>query len=182
MSVLKRKRSQSKMEYVANGYSIEKHSIDFVKRLSVKNARIYQDAIVRLAVLQADMAYIANEIYPTNTAEYQVRRILLGVSMAVLHALDKRMADVYEMLMLNPQEAFSRQNGKPIPNAEAIRILEQLAENLGTMIDTQDALLKGVRDSDKARASALPPADPALPAVLPNAIKALSDSLMGLFL
>lgn len=169
------------MEYVTNGYAIEKYSLDFTKRLSTKNARIFQEPITRLAMLQADAAYIANEIYPTNRAEYQLRRMLLGVSMATLHALDKRMADVYEILNVNPSDAFNRQNGKPIPKAEAQRILDKLAEELGVMIDTQDALIKGVRDSDKERFSRLPPADPALSSVLSGSVKALSDSLITMF-
>jgi len=171
MSVLKNKRNQSPMEYVTNGYAVEKYSIDFTKRLSTK----------RLAMLQSDLAYIANEIYPTNRAEYQVRRALLSVSTAVLHALDKRMADVYENLMVNPSDAFNRQNGKPIPQAEAVRILDKLADDLGNMIDKQDALLKGVRDSDKERFSKLPPADPEIANVLSGSVKALADSLIGLF-
>lgn len=169
------------MEYVTNGYAVEKYSIDFTKRLSTKNARIYQKPVTRLAMLQSDLAYIANEIYPTNRAEYQVRRALLSVSTAVLHALDKRMADVYENLMVNPSDAFNRQNGKPIPQAEAVRILDKLADDLGNMIDKQDALLKGVRDSDKERFSKLPPADPEIANVLSGSVKALTDSLIGLF-
>lgn len=169
------------MEYVTNGYEIEKYSIDFTKRLSTKNARIYQKPVTRLAMFQSDLAYIANEIYPTNRAEYQVRRALLSVSTAVLHALDKRMADVYENLMVNPSDAFNRQNGKPIPQAEAVRILDKLADDLGNMIDKQDALLKGVRDSDKGRFSKLPPADPEIANVLSGSVKALADSLIDLF-
>jgi len=181
MSVLKNKRNQSPMEYVTNGYAVEKYSIDFTKRLSTKNARIYQKPVTRLAMLQSDLAYMANEIYPTNRAEYQVRRALLGMSMAILHALDKRMSDVYENLMVNPSDAFNRQNGKPIPKAEAIRILDRLADELGDMIDKQDSLLKGVRDSDKERFSNLPPADPEIANVLSGSVKALADSFMGLF-
>lgn len=169
------------MEYVTNGYAVEKYSIDFTKRLSTKNARIYQAPVTRLAMLQSDLAYMANEIYPTNRAEYQVRRALLGMSMAILHALDKRMSDVYENLMVNPSDAFNRQNGKPIPKAEAIRILDRLADELGDMIDKQDSLLKGVRDSDKERFSNLPPADPEIANVLSGSVKALADSFMGLF-
>lgn len=169
------------MEYVTNGYAIEKYSIDFTKRLSTKNARIYQDPVKRLAMIQSDLAYVANEIYPTNRAEYQVRRALLNLSMAILHALDKRMADVYENLMINPSDAFNRQNGKPIPKPEAIKILDKLAYDLGDMIDKQDALLKGVRDSDKERFSKLPPADPEIANVLSGSVKALADSFVGLF-
>lgn len=169
------------MEYVTNGYAIEKYSIDFTKRLSTKNARIYQDPVKRLAMIQSDLAYVANEIYPTNRAEYQVRRALLILSMAILHALDKRMADVYENLMINPSDAFNRQNGKPIPKPEAIKILDKLAYDLGDMIDKQDALLKGVRDSDKERFSKLPPADPEIANVLSGSVKALADSFVGLF-
>ena len=181
MSVLKSKRTTSKMEYVTNGYNIEKCSLDFTKRLSTKNARIFQEPVKRLAMLQADTAYISNEIFPTNLAEYQLRRILHGVSMATLHALDKRMADVYEILMVDPSSAFNRQNGKPIPKDEAIRILDKLAEELGVMIDTQDTLLKGIRDSDKIRFRNLPPADPAIDSILSDSVKALSSSLLSLF-
>ena len=150
------------MEYVTNAYAIEGKALDFIKRLSVNNARLYQKPVARLAMLQANTAYMANEIYPTNLAEYQIRRILLNVSVGVLHVLDKRMADVYQLLMVNPSEAFNRKNGKPFPKADAIRILDNMAEDLGCMIDDQDKLLKGVRDSDKARFSDLPPADPAV--------------------
>ena len=181
MSVLKSKRSTSKMEYVTNGYAIESYSLDFTKRLSTKNARLFQEPVKRLAMLQADTAYIANEIYPTNRAEYQVRRALLGVSMATLHALDKRMSDVYEILMVKPSDAFNRKNGKPIPEAEAKAILEKMAETLGDMIDTQDALIKGVRDSDKERFGRLPPADPQIASILSDSVKALADSLIGLY-
>lgn len=170
------------MEYVTNGYTIENGALDFIKRLSTKNARIYQPTVTRLAMLQADLAYMANEIFPTNRAEYQLRRLLLSLSQSILHALDKRMADVYDVLMVNPSEAFNRQNGKPIPKAEAVRILDKMAESLGNCIDEQDALIKGVREADKKRFSRLPDADPELTSVLADTAKSLSGSLLGIFL
>lgn len=181
MSVLKRKRKLSTMEFVTNAQDIEKQSLDFVKRLSPKNARIYQDQVVRLASLQFNLVYVANEIFPTNTAEYQVRRLLMGVSKAVLHVLDTKMASVYECLMENPQEAFNRKNGKPIPKAEAIAILDRMAEELGCNIDKQDALLKGVRDSDKERAKTLPAADGQISATLAKAAENATLSFANLF-
>ena len=182
MSVLKNKRYTSPMKYVSNGYEIEKYSLDFTKRLTVKNSRLFQDPIKRLAMFQADTAYIANEIFPTNRAEFLVRRIILGLSMATLHALDKRMADVYEVLMVNPSEAFNRKNGKPIPKAEAEQILDTMAEDLGCMIDLQDTLIKGVRDSDRSRAAKLPPDDSRLTSTLTDAFTAMSKSLITLFI
>lgn len=182
MSVLQRNRKLSSMEYVTNAQAIEKQSIDFVKRLSPKNARIYQDQVVRLATLQFNLSYIANEIFPTNKAEYQVRRILHGASKAVLHCLDCKMAGVYESLMENPQEAFNRKNGKPIPKAEAVGILDRMAEELGCAIDRQDALLKGIRDADRERANTLPDADPQLAGTLAKAVEGAAQSLVNLFL
>jgi hypothetical protein len=170
------------MEFVTNGYEIEKYSLDFVKRLSVKNNRIYQEPVRKLAMLQADVAYIANEIYPTTRTEFLVRRILFGFSTAVLHALDKRMGDVYEVMMVNPSEAFNRKNGKPIPEAEATRILDNMAETLGCMIDNQDALLKGVRESDKRRAAKLPDDEAVFTEALTEAVKALSQSVVSIFI
>lgn len=170
------------MEFVTNGYAIEKYSLDFIKRLTVKNARLYQKPVMQLAMLQSDAAYMANEIFVTNKAEYQVRRIFLGVSMAALHALDKRMADVYEVLMVNPSEAFNRQNGRSIPEAEAVKILDNLSENLGVMIDDQDTLLKGVRDKDRERAKRLPDAAPELDSIFSSLAESLSGSLINLFL
>lgn len=156
MSVLKNKRHISKMQYVTNAYAIERQSLDFVKRLTVKNSRIYQEPITRLAMLQADIAYIANEIYPSSLAEFHVRRVLLYLSEGILHALDKRMSDVYQSLMDNPQEAFCRQNGKPFDKDEAILRLDKMAERLGCAIDEQDALLKGIRKADKEKSKSLP--------------------------
>ena len=182
MSVLKNKRYLSPMEFVTNGYEIEKHSLDFVKRLSVKNNRIYQEPVRKLAMLQADVAYIANEIYPTTRTEFLVRRILFGFSTAVLHALDKRMGDVYEVMMVNPSEAFNRKNGKPIPEAEATRILDNMAETLGGMIDNQDTLLKGIRESDKHRAAKLPDDEAVFTEALTEAVKALSQSVVSIFI
>ena len=49
------------------------------------------------------------------------------------------------------------------------------------MIDKQDSLLKGVRDSDKERFSDLPPADPEIANVLSGSVNALADSFIGLF-
>lgn len=182
MSVLQRKRTTSKMEYVTNAYAIEKQSLDFVKRLTPRNARLYQDHVVKLAMLQSDIAYVANEIFATNKAEYQLRRLLHGVSMALLHALDKRMSDVYEALMDNPQDAFNRKNGKPIERAEAIAILDRMAEQLGCAIDFQDTLLKGIRDSDKERSTALPTADPAVSTALVKATESIIKSFVDLLL
>lgn len=181
MSVLKEKRALSPMEYVTNGYKIENEAIDFTKKLTTKNARIYQDPVKRLAMLQSDTAYMANEIYPTNRAEYQLRRALLKVSMATLHALDKRMSDVYQNLMVNPSEAFNRQNGKPVAKAEAIKKLDRLAENLGSRIDRQDNLLKGVMDSDRVRFQDLPDADPSMAVLLTDTAQSLSASLLSMF-
>ncbi|MDD3337826.1 MAG: hypothetical protein PHS82_03105 [Lachnospiraceae bacterium] len=153
MSVLKNKRSVSSMQYVANAYHIESMVFDFVKRLSAQNQRILQGPSCKLASLQADAVYIANEIYPTNAVEYQIRRALLALSKATLHALDKRMSDVYGILIQNPQGAFCRKNGKPVSPKDAEAILNRMAEELGCMIDAQDKLIKGVRDKDKERFS-----------------------------
>lgn len=51
----------------------------------------------------------------------------------------------------NPEGAFTTTHGKKVAPAEAVRKLENMAENLGTLIDLTDAALAGVMESDRKR-------------------------------
>lgn len=151
MSVLKRHRSVSKMEYVNNANQIYLETISFLSRLSSRYTRLMAEDVMKLASALLDHCEQANSIYPSDKVKREHREAHLVEAHAALNALDVHLEHVYEILMLNPQGAFTRSNGDQMKSSDAIKKLDKMAESLGEKIDLEGDLIKGVLKSDKSR-------------------------------
>ena len=115
MSVLKKKRSLSKAEFINVAHEIYIETIDFLTKLSARYSRLMAEPIARLAGEVQDNAEKANSIYPSSDQRKQLREAYLLKARASLMALDRRLGDVYEILSKNPQGCFTNSKGDTLP-------------------------------------------------------------------
>lgn len=143
MSVLAKRRSESKAEYINVAYQIYVGVIGFLSRMSARYGRIMTSHIADLAGQIQAHTEQANAIYPSDPQRVELRKAHLLEARASLMALDSALTLAYSVLRQNPQGAFTTAKGEKVPSKRALERLEKLAVNLGEMIDKENALLKG---------------------------------------
>lgn len=151
MSVLKEKRTVSKMEYVNTANQIYIRTIDFLSRLSARYSRLLAPQIAELAGEVMDRTEKANSIFPSNQQRKELRTAHLLEARASLNALDVRLTHCYWIMSQNPQGCFTSSTGKTVSSTDAMRRLDNMAQTLGELIDQEKDLIKGVMDSDRLR-------------------------------
>ena len=151
MSVLKSHRSESKAEYVNTANKIYVQTINFLSRLSARYSRLVAGSVSSLAADVADNAEKANSIYPSDDIRKSLREQHLLEARAALMALDSNLGHCYDLMMLNPSGCFTDGKGKTVPSTEAIKKLDNMSQELGDLIDTENGLLTNVLKSDKKR-------------------------------
>lgn len=151
MSVLKDKRTQSKMDFVNVANQICDETLEFLSRLSARYSRLLAPDISALAMAVADNAEEGNSKFPSDDLRLEERTKNLLTARAKLAALDVQMARCYSVLYQNPQGAFVDKKGKSIPPAEALKKLENMSQSLGEKIDQEKDLLTGTMESDKKK-------------------------------
>lgn len=143
MSVLKKKRSLSKAEFINVAHEIYIETIDLLTRLSARYSRLIAEPIAKLAGEVMDQAEKANSIFPSSDQRKQLREAHLIEARGSLRALDRRLDDVYEILSKNPQGCFTNSKGDTLPASEAAQKLDKRAQRLGELIHRENELLKG---------------------------------------
>lgn len=151
MSVLKRRRLESKANYLNYANEICDATVELLARLSPRYGRVLTEATSRLAHAVVDEVEIANSIYPSDAQRKEQRKYHLLEARGALRALDVELGRCYRVLLKNPKGAFQKASGKSVPADDAERILENLAENIGVLIDLEDAAISGVLESDRKR-------------------------------
>lgn len=151
MSVLKNRRTTSKMEYVNTANAIYVETLQFLTRLSARYSRLVADNVIKLAGEVLDNCEKANSIFPSNDNRKALRERHLLEARASVLALDVHMAHVYELMMLNPQGCFTSATGKTMSSAEAQERLDKMAQSLGEKIDRENEMITAVLKSDKGR-------------------------------
>lgn len=151
MSVLSKNRTLSKAEYVNKANEIYVETIRFLTRLSSRYARLLAEPVATLAGEVIDECEKANSIFPKGDVKKELRLRHLTEAIASLHALDVRLAHIYQIMMWNPQGCFESTNVKTKDNTDAVRRLDRMAEKLGCLIDDEDKLIQAVIASDKTR-------------------------------
>lgn len=150
MSVLKSKRTVSKADYVNVANQIYIKTVDFVSRLSARYSRLLAAPIAQLAGEVMDQMEKANSIFPSGDRK-ALRTAHLVEGRASLHALDVRLTHCYMILNQNPQGCFTTEHGKTMSSSAAMRRLDNMAQDLGELIDQEDKLIGGVLESDRNR-------------------------------
>ncbi len=151
MSVLKAHRSESKAEFVNTANKIYVETINFLSRLSARFSRLMANDVSHLASEVLVNAEKANSIFPSDHTRKELRKQHLLESRATLMALDVELSHCYDIMMLNPEGCFTTSNGNPVKPARAKEILENMAQSLGELIDSENGLLTNTLKSDKDR-------------------------------
>lgn len=151
MSVLKAHRSESKAEFVNTANKIYVETINFLSRLSARFSRLMANDVSHLASEVLVNAEKANSIFPSDHTRKELRKQHLLESRVALMALDVELSHCYDIMMLNPEGCFTTSNGNPVKPARAKEILENMAQSLGELIDSENGLLTNTLKSDKDR-------------------------------
>lgn len=149
MSVLKTKRKESKAEFVNVANQIFVETVNFVSRLSARYSRILTKGAIQIASNLMTNVMAANTMQPTDEVRYNERKAYLLRARGAVAALDYHLAQVYEVLMMNPEGAFSTSKGSVVPLNKAVERLDNMSQSLGEKIDEEDRLLSGVLKSDR---------------------------------
>lgn len=151
MSVLKEKRTISKAEYVNTANKIYVRTVDFLSRLSARYSRLLAADVAHLAGEVMDNTEKANSLFPSDAQRKAIRKGHLLEARAALNALDVRLTHCYMILSLNPQGAFTDAHGNKVSSKTAMRLLDNMAQELGELIDEEGKLISGIMDSDRQR-------------------------------
>lgn len=152
MSVLKAHRSESKANYVNTANQIFGCTVNFLSRLSARYSRLLAPSVSGLASKVLEHAEAANSIYPTGKVKFEARERHLVEARGALMALDVELAHCYEIMLKNPEGCFTGCDGKKsVAPSDAKRKLENMAQELGELIDNENGLLTNVLRSDKER-------------------------------
>lgn len=151
MSVLKAHRSESRAEFVNTANKIYIQTINFLSRLSSRYSRLMATSVANLASEVLDHTEKANSIFPSDSTRKELRKTHLLEARASLMALDVHLAHCYELMMTNPSGCFTTGSGNTINASTAKKKLEHMAQELGELIDQENALLTSVLKSDKSR-------------------------------
>lgn len=151
MAMLKHQRNESPAEYVNVGYSIFLETLDFLTRISVR----YQRLLAADTMHQANLVMIntesANSIRVNDDVTYNLRKKYLLEARAALTSLDVMLTRIYRIMLTNPQGCFTNTKGNTLSPKEAVRRLDNMADELGNNIDLENELITGVIDSDRDR-------------------------------
>lgn len=146
MSVLKEKRAVSKAEFVNTANEVYSETVSFLTRLSARYSRLLAEPTAALAGEVLDHSEKANSIYPSDLQRIKLRKAHLIEARASLMALDVRLSHCYQIMMKNPEGAFTTSAGKQLPAGKAEDKLDKMAQHLGELIDKENELLKGATD------------------------------------
>ena len=151
MSVLKSKRKESATEYVNLADEIYAYTLAFCTKLSNRYQRLIGRDTMAIASKIIDEAEGANSVRIIDRTTYEVRRKHLLEARAGVKALDVHMYYIWKTISTNPQGCFTNTKGETKTPAEALKILDTMAENLGCMIDEASNKISKVLESDKKK-------------------------------
>ena len=153
MSVLKPKRNESSIEYIRLANDLFSWSVNFVSRLSARYSRLLSERTINLASEVLECCVKANSTYPSCYEYAKMREFYLIKAIGSLDALDVMFAHIYEILMLNPQGAFSKSNGKSVSEKEAVEKLDKMCVKVGEILNRERFILFGIKKAthDKVR-------------------------------
>ena len=148
MSVLKARRHESRAEFVNVADEIYVETLNFLSRLSNRYQRLLSRDTMHCASIVLDNAEQAQNIRITDNVSYELRKRHLLEARSGVMALDVHMTHIWQVLMLNPEGAFTDTKGRMKTEKEAIEILDKMAVSLGEKIDHEKNLLTKVLESD----------------------------------
>ena len=142
MSVPKRKRGVSKMQFVDTARELEAHALSVCARAPKRYTPFLTKGLMELASEVHNHVRAANNIVPANQHEAQMRRDHLIEGNNALQNLDPKLQLLYDGLLKNPEQ-----------HPWADRAMEEF----GRLIAGEAKLIAAVKKSDRERYRNLPP-------------------------
>lgn len=141
MSVYKSKRGESSVQFIETARQLEAHTFACCMKAPKRYERFLTGRIMELSSEVHDRVRAANNIWPTNRHEAQLRRDELTRANIALQNLDPKLQLLYEAARQNP---------------EGCKWIGKAMEQWGTMIAEEAKLLAAVRKKDRQRYKDLP--------------------------
>lgn len=147
MSVLKPRRKESATEYLRVANDLFSWSVNFCSRLSARYSRLLSNMTIDAASELLSSCVKANNSYPKGYEYAKMREFYLVKAIGALDTLDIMMSHIYGILMLNPEGAFSKSNGKSVPEKDAVERLNAMCSTIGGLINKEKGMLVALRKS-----------------------------------
>lgn len=104
MSVIKAMRGESAMQFVETARKLEVHAFSVVTKAPKRYGPYLLYKIMHLASTVHDEVRAANNIYPKNKHETQMRRDHLTKANIALQNLSPKLTLLYDAILLNPEK------------------------------------------------------------------------------
>ena len=104
MSVIKAMRGESAMQFVETARRLEAHAFSVVTKAPKRYGPYLLYKIMELASTVHDEVRAANNIYPKNRHEAQMRRDCLTRANIALQNLSPKLVLLYDSILLNPEK------------------------------------------------------------------------------
>lgn len=142
MSVIKAMRGESTMQFVETARKLELHAFSVVTKAPKRYGPYLLYKIMGLATAVHDEVRAANNIYPRNQHEVQMRRDCLTRANIALQNLSPKLTLLYDAILQNPEKC------PWIDNAMKV---------FGEYIMEEAKLISKVKKTDSERFKNLPP-------------------------
>ncbi len=136
MSVVKSKRGESNVQFIDTARKLEAHTFTYCMKAPKRYERFLTGRIMELSSEVHDHVRAANNIWPTNQHEAQMRRDELTRANIALQNLCPKLQLLYDCLIKNPE------NSKWIHRA---------MQKWGELISEEAKLIAAVKKADKQR-------------------------------
>lgn len=104
MSVLKSMRGESAMQFIETARRMEAHALSVCIKSPKRYTTFLTSRIMELASTVHDEARAANNIFPTNKHEAQMRRDCLTRANNALQNLSPKLSLLYDCVLQNPEK------------------------------------------------------------------------------
>lgn len=151
MSVLKARRHESKAEFVNVADQIYSETMGFLAKLSNRYQRLLAQDTMHLASMVLDHTECAQNIRITDRVTFETREKHLVEARSYVMALDVHLSHIWVLMMENPQGCFTNTKGETRQPADALRLLDNMADSLGEKIDFEKNLITKLLQSDKEK-------------------------------
>lgn len=141
MSVIKAMRGESSMQFIETARRLELHAFSVCTKAPKRYAPLLTNRIFELASTVHEEVRAANNIYPTNKHEAQMRRDCLTRANIALQNLSPKLALLYDAILQNP---------------EKYPWIDHAIQEFGEYIVDEAKLISSVKKSDRKRYKDLP--------------------------
>lgn len=141
MSVIKSKRGESPMQFIETARKLEAHTFSVVTKAPKRYGPYLLYKLMALATTVHDEVRAANNIYPRNQHEAQMRRDHLINANIALQNLSPKLTLLYDAILQNPEKC---------------PWIDHAMKEFGEYITDEAQLISKVRKADHERYKDLP--------------------------